>query len=121
MSVSVLRQLVLSTVATRREVLGCLLGLTVDLIASLSGQILVECKRTSLCEEGDETLFDALCFQQNSLHNVPPWHNAPQNSLKVKKYPANHTNVTDTFHPTTLPTNVLRFCTWSIHSGRGYL
>ena len=69
-------------------------------------------------------LFVAFRSWQNSHNNVSPWCNAPQSSLKARKYPANQTNITNMFHPMTLPTNVLRICTWncrSIHSGRAYL
>ena len=70
------------------------------------------------------TLFDTLCSQQNSHHIVSPWCNGPQSGLKARKYPPNQCNITDMFHPTTLPTNVLRICAWNcrgIDSGRAYL
>ena len=33
-----------------------MLGLTVDSVASIRGQIFDECKKTGLCEEGDEIM-----------------------------------------------------------------
>ena len=47
----VLSTLGVGSTATRKVVLGCVLGLTVDRIASPRGQIFDECKRTGVKRE----------------------------------------------------------------------
>ena len=44
-TIEILSMLGVGSTATRREVLGCVIGYTVDHIASLRGQIFDECKR----------------------------------------------------------------------------
>ena len=44
----------MGSTVTRREVMGLLRGLASDRISSLRNALFDECKRTDLCEEGDE-------------------------------------------------------------------